>query len=312
MMVTLWTPEFTLEKLRTADFWLQQALKTIVALVAYFAFIYFSSTVTKRGREYEMLRYQVQQNYDFVILNLLTDTRDVFVDLKNNIEKGKAYLNYLDYRLRRLKTPETNENAIAKVKAQRDKINEEKTAVALFIRSMQEKLSSSGIITEHEKQNNEKAFNINGIKNVRYFKIDKRLLDGSNAAQSGKVLGYFNNAKHIVEDVALKLIPSMLFITLVSIILPGMFKDDSSAIQAAVYLSFIVLINCLFGWLEGHTLVTKYGRAALNEIKEFYGDFFNYCVNVNKLNKERLISHNEKLANDALKIFEVVEKKKGA
>lgn len=68
MMVTLWTPEFTLEKLLTADFWLQQVLKTIVALVAYFTFVYFASTITRRGRDYELLKYQVQQNYNLLSL----------------------------------------------------------------------------------------------------------------------------------------------------------------------------------------------------------------------------------------------------
>ena len=115
MMVTLWTPEFTLDKLSTADFWLTQALKTLVALVAYFIFIYFGSTIMKRTKEMEMLKYQVQQHYDFVNLNLLSDAKDNFVDYRNNLEKAKAYLNYLDQKLRLIKTPENNEKKLLKL-----------------------------------------------------------------------------------------------------------------------------------------------------------------------------------------------------
>ena len=158
------------------------------------------------------------------------------------------------------------------------------------------------------------TFNINGIKDIKYFRIDKRLLDGSQASQSSRQLGYFNSTKHIIEDLMLKLIPSMLFIALVSIILPGILKNDSAAIQAAIYLSFVVLINCLFGWLEGVTLITKYERAALNEIKGFYCDFFTYCVKKEYLNKADIISRNNRIDEEIKTIFltPIEKKKKGA
>ena len=51
----------------------------------------------------EILRYQIMLNYNFVITSMLTDYRDLFIDIRNNIEKAKAYLVHLDKKLERIK-----------------------------------------------------------------------------------------------------------------------------------------------------------------------------------------------------------------
>lgn len=288
--VTLWTPEFDTLSLRQSSFWLEQAVKTTVSLIAYFAFVYFSSTLTSRSTDIEMLRFQIMQNYDFVIINMLTDTRDAFVDIKNGIEKAKAYLSKIDKKLKRIKDDEKK----------RGQLNAEKALIAEFLKIQVKKLSGEDVPIEEVEELNKK-FNINSVGGLRYFYIDKRLLDGSNAVQNGRKLGHFNKGKHIAADFLYKLIPSMMFIILVSVFMPGLF--DKSKIQSTIFLSIVVLANCLFGWLEGYNLINRFERSSLNEIKLFYGDFFNFCVAKKELSKEKLIENNEKSRQELMTHF---------
>lgn len=304
-MVTFWSPQFTVEKLKTSGFWLEMAVKLIITLIAYFSLVYFSSTIAGRSKKVEMLHYQIGQNYDFIIINLLTNRRDEFIDLKNSLEKAKAYINYLDVKLRKLKEQDPKSKKAEKIRAKRAEIVAEKERVAVFIQLTAVKLSEIIEVKElsDEQLEQGKAFNVNGIKEIPYFKIDKSLLDGLNSPKKGRVLGHFDKAKYISGDIALKIIPTMTMTIVMSLYAAGVFSNDANAIQSAVFLSLIILMNCLFGWLAGNTLVMKYGVSMLNEIKIFYGDFFNYCVFKHDLNKQRLIEHNERLDTEIKQLF---------
>ena len=64
-----------------------------------------------------------------------------------------------------------------------------------------------------------------------YFKIEKRLLDGSNAHRATGA-AILTKANIFFGDILYKLVPTMFFAMLISIIVPGLFSKEAAAIQA--------------------------------------------------------------------------------
>lgn len=260
--------KFDFEEIKKPIFWINIGLTQLLIMTAYYALTYLGKNNAEKLEDVVELEKLVNKNFEQIDNNFLAKDLEEFIEIENLRFKHEAYINFINQKIS--KTKEVKD---------RNKLIEEKNKCIEW-KIYYDKLN----YPEGDNIKPDNDFDVT-LKKVKSQHINYRQFVSGFSIKTTAEIASYNASKVLFKDSANKIVLSIFSTCLFSSVVLGSLKSGWQGVYDVMWRTFLIALNSLLGYFEGHKLITVYKKDALMSKKKIQADFFNKMFTLGKIKK---------------------------
>ena len=260
--------KFDFAEIKKPIFWINIGLTQLLIMTAYYALTYLGKNNAEKLEDVVELEKLVNKNFEQIDNNFLAKDLEEFIEIENLRFKHEAYINFINNKISQTKDPK-----------ERTKLIEEKNKCIEWKIYYDHLNYPDG---ENKKPDND--FDVT-LKKVKSQYINYRQFVSGFSIKTTAEIASYNASKVLFKDSANKIVLSIFSTCLFSSVVLGSLKSGWQGVYDVMWRTFLIALNSLLGYFEGHKLITVYKKDALMSKKKIQADFFNKMFTLGKIKK---------------------------